>query len=716
MASQQAALQPGQPGFVPSRVQLEAFNRAFRRVLWPRTVYNEMRERHLRLNHWDVQAAIWSFLQEELEMLPPQSRPLNSLAGTIPPYLDDSAGPLRSTRDKIRSLIAAASLPAPTSSASTSNAPVSSTQKAVDDQYPPARLALLVRGMPRNPGNIEQERRDTARYLRETLVNRNQLRLKKLSISQAVLLMHLADWDIGQALGDWKNLDEALDRLHLHFDRMRSGEGTSPSSEVTINGKQERQSERLAILLAITTRPDWGSLQAFLADHRFDLVASIVDWYKAGIPVAPKPKKKAEGNKVCKDVFSNEIPLPNQQDVVAPNVDNLWAPERAFYRRVSEYTGGDDSIPPTPMREDDRDRAFGFLLHPDRHAPQPGNYHAESYFVTEAISKNRYFHKRFAQPAFKWPKIGAGYGNDNKPEEDVGDETKKVVFDFSNKDHVEKLSNWRRQDFSRTTGILTRTGAQHWQPVELAKLYKMVEAYYEEYISSHASPSDKPNWILPVSAGMLLQWTDALNEAFVGTRPGGGSAIRWERTSEGVGTQVRRTRPITEDFNIPEDKAWFAKKGAFHSHTEQRKLVLQGKDQLAEWDPEAERKKTSDATPAPATGKLGKQPLRVEDDTASDPNDSDATKERKAHTKRSRAVLVRQAEERRRKDAERRKQNAQDEPAVDDKEDVLSGPAFVSLVGEDAEEGNADDEQEEQEGPRSKTRKTPASGSDSTSK
>jgi hypothetical protein len=97
---------------VPTRVQLEAFNRAFRRVLWPRTVYNEMRERHLRLNHWDVEAAIWSFLQEELGMLPPQSRPLNSLAGTIPPYLHDSAGPLQSTKDRIRSLIAAAHLSA----------------------------------------------------------------------------------------------------------------------------------------------------------------------------------------------------------------------------------------------------------------------------------------------------------------------------------------------------------------------------------------------------------------------------------------------------------------------------------------------------------------------------------------------------------------------------------------------------------------------------
>ena len=589
---------------------------------------------------------------------------------------------------------------------------------SIDDDFPPVVMAQIVRNLPRIPQNPEQERRLAALLLRNTLMTHHG-RKARLSITEAILLCHLADWDLGVAVEDFENKDKALDRLHIHFDRMRSSEGTKPSRDIDINGAQERQSERLAILMSITTRTDWGSLQNFLAKEQFDLISALERWYKYGITVATT---KADKKKTSKDVFSNEIPLPFPADCVAdPQLnDGAWADEFGFYQQVADYDGDQNLIPLPPLREDDRHRVFGTLLFPDRTTLQRGNFHVEDYFVVEAINKNKYVHARFSKnefkkksggALFKWPKLGAGYGEDITPSDDEDDtdeeeKTKKkrktyVTFSFNDPQHLALLNNWRRQIFSRTTGVLMRAGSQQWQPVELAKLYQLVDDYWTEYVLDKGLEDDD---YLPVSRKKLEFWAEELDECFIGTCPGS-TAIRGDRTWEAVGTQLRRTFPIIDSFNIPEDKAWFVKKEKVvpKIRDQQRIIVAEGKTQLLTWDPEAERnKKEQKNTPEQQakTGKKVRKILPVVNDTLTDDNDSDATKERKAHSKRSRQKLKMESDARKKERADTR-QAVLDSGGSDDTsgdKDVLVAWNLRLVEGGaddgDGSDNDADDESE----------------------
>lgn len=545
------------------------------------------------------------------------------------------------------------------------------------DQFvPDGRARSLILDLPRMPHSIEQERLFAATQLRNYIWGRVQV---VVSPTQAVLLMHLAGWDYGRAVADFSSYDDALNRLHLEFDRMRSGEGRTISRDVAVNGAQERQSERLAILLSITHRPDWGSVQNFLVGCEFNLIAAIFKWFFYGIAVSTK---KPDQKKVRLDAYRNPLPLPSPLEVVPLPFDRNWAQEPDFYRRVLGSSVNDDSIAPPPLRMEDRCRAFGYLLFPDRSAIQPGAYHVEDYFVVEIIAKNRYVHSRFSKPEVKkgkgggkflWPKLAAGPNNSNAPDNNTNDTDNRVVFDFTNKEHVDLLNAWRRQIFARNTGVLVRPGSQEWQPIELALLYQLVEEFFEQYIATHGAPDD-PDWHLPCPRSKLEEFTDALNATFVGTQPG--TAIRGERTAEATQTQMRRIAPLCADFSVPEDRTWFAQKEKAQKdyRREQRKNVALGKELLPHWEPVHERLKTSasqQANAIPAKGMHGKKQLAIIDDAQSDPNDSDATRERKLHKKRARAVMIRQTQSRQKKTQERRRRAIEEGMEDDGDEDVF---------------------------------------------
>lgn len=77
--------------------------------------------------------------------------------------------------------------------------------------------------MPYSASNSEQGRRSATVVFHDELQGRPN-NFATLSASQSVLLLKLADWDIGQALDEWTGLDNAFYRLHIAFGRMRSPE------------------------------------------------------------------------------------------------------------------------------------------------------------------------------------------------------------------------------------------------------------------------------------------------------------------------------------------------------------------------------------------------------------------------------------------------------------------------------------------------------------
>jgi hypothetical protein len=118
--------------------------------------------------------------------------------------------------------------------------------------------------------NIEQERRDLALAFRVGIEEKHGV---LLSISEAVLLLHLADWDISLALAQFQSHEQARNRLRVAFDSLRI-----PTGDVN------EQSARIAAMLDICERADWFSIKLFLQKKQWDLVRSVIAWYREGIP------------------------------------------------------------------------------------------------------------------------------------------------------------------------------------------------------------------------------------------------------------------------------------------------------------------------------------------------------------------------------------------------------------------------------------------------
>jgi hypothetical protein len=104
-----------------------------------------------------------------------------------------------------------------------------------------------LRNLPFN-SYLEQERRDAALYLRQQ-VNADRAEDEQINLSavEAILLLHLANWDIARAVDEFTTHQGVLARLHVEFDSMRSNESINTFT-TDDRQRQERQDQRLALL------------------------------------------------------------------------------------------------------------------------------------------------------------------------------------------------------------------------------------------------------------------------------------------------------------------------------------------------------------------------------------------------------------------------------------------------------------------------------------
>lgn len=304
LAAGQARPGPGQPGFQPNQRQRVGYTEALRRLLGSHTVHNFLLQRHLVVNDWNVAAAFASYTAEH-----------TTRQGSNAPAQPGNAGAATSAAPN-----------APPFPATSSQNPAVPSTMVIDTQ-----TAVSFDLLPNQQQSIEQERRDTA------VVFRDQVRAMpsdaaRLSISEAILLLHLADWDLGKAVKDWRGLDDARDRLHVAFDRMRSPEGPDLPCLAEDRARMERQDERLAVLLDVTIRPDWRSVQEHLLANQFDLVAAVVRWFKTGIA---KVKKAKDQKLTRKDTRMNAMKMPSDDDVKPPQQvpDGQWPLSQPFSAR-----------------------------------------------------------------------------------------------------------------------------------------------------------------------------------------------------------------------------------------------------------------------------------------------------------------------------------------------------------------------------------------------
>ncbi|ETN46022.1 uncharacterized protein HMPREF1541_00205 [Cyphellophora europaea CBS 101466] len=574
---------PGQPGFLPTQRQRLAYERVLRRLLQPHVVHRHLMFRHLILNNWDVDAAHTSLLAEINQR--------RGLPGSVAPALPQA----------------------------TANNPVTPTDTN--------EAHRIIDDLPSETYH-EDERRAAAVKFRDLILSLPGAMRATLSISEAVLLLHLAGWDMHVAREEWRGHDDALNRLHVNFDRMRSPEGTKVIRKAS--GEQERQDERLALLIALTGRADWRSLQLFLQseDVQFNVVHAIVIWFRTGIGAA----RAKRDQKTRRDSLQQELPMPSAKSTFAPVPDNSWRQEAEFFRRVNDFDPANDNLVPLPpLREDNRGkRPFGFLIEPDRTPLQAGRYFAEEYFTVDYITGGKYKAVSFSRKEYKWPRL-----DDSSTDSEDKD---KPRYDFSKEDDIKKINAFRRQPFSRATGVLIRKGSQVWFPIENALLHQSLKNAFEKHQQAHGNSANAPKF--GVSDQLIQQLADGLNDAFVGTRPGATAAIRGERTAEAVATQSRRFFPNVEEFGIPMDSNWFNKKrkvSAEKYKANQREELKQGLATLVSWIVSKERTAQGHVDESAADGENYDAGIESDDD--------EATKERKRHDNRSLMKLIRENQE-----------------------------------------------------------------------
>jgi hypothetical protein len=485
--------------------------------------------------------------------------------------------------------------------------------------------------------DVEHERRDTAVSFRD-LVKKNMG--EDLAVSEAMLLLYLGDWDLARAVQHYQDMDDALDRLHINFDRMRSSEGTKITHGT--DDQQARHDERPAVLLDITARSDWVAIQNHLALHKYNLVAALVSWFKHGIAVAHGSGKD---RKTRMDVNRQPLPLPDAADTAAPGLDEEWAVERRFYRRVADFSS-EESVPLPVLREGPEEgkkgRFFGYLIRSDKSTVPVGNLNAGAFFLIEYIHKGRYKALRSTgRQHFRWQQLNDDQevsDENDQSDEPAQQEDHRDLFDFKNSTHVKLLNDWRRQVFRRVTGIITRQAVQVWTYIEHAFLYQLLQAYRAESVQHN---DQDPQATLQFTRQTYEEFADRLNEQFAGTIAPGATQVRQLCNPQAIETQARRFWPNVNDLKAARDNVWVARKSAGNNNKLEKlyqkhyERPAEGQRQLATWDLVARRVSNS----SESSGDVGSQSSTGFDHDV-DEDDSDATAERKRHETRSRKKLV----------------------------------------------------------------------------
>ena len=200
-------------------------------------------------------------------------------------------------------------------------------------------LALLRKSMlPFSSG--EQEHRDAALAFREAI---KELHSVTLSISETVLLLFLEGWDLGLALAAFTSHDVARRRLRYHFDGLR---------DLADVEDWIQESKCLQILTEITRRSDWFSLKIALERKNWNLVKTIISWFKKGIPVfkdsqIPREKKVYKDWGRRADRWGKPLEKPSDDSTTPANGDFTgWATDGDDFANANPNPN--DGEQPTP--------------------------------------------------------------------------------------------------------------------------------------------------------------------------------------------------------------------------------------------------------------------------------------------------------------------------------------------------------------------------------
>ena len=342
----------------------------------------------------------------------------------------------------------------------------------------------------------EQERRGLITTFRDLIEERHNVDLTR---AEAALWMVLHGMDPEIAFQEYTDLATMRQELHEQFDSLRLAANS-----------HEARSEALATLVTMTDRADWYSLQQCLERFDWNLSEAVEEWHANGIaPVKhadDRPGSKFKlgfGRRKVYGKISRPMPTP-QETRVGREAGRHWPPMlKSFCEDPADIQTPTDitTIIDQNGNRPPADTIRGALIRENRNTakwfcPDP------SKLFVEVIKNDKYFCNDFTNKNFKFPGRDADIPGDPR-----------VMFDWKNMAHLEKLNNWSRQYCERALGHKSprRASSQRFSPEEL----QMLVDFYEETLQSRlsdASAGTLPDSLLPF--GDSGQGMGSLCEAF----------------------------------------------------------------------------------------------------------------------------------------------------------------------------------------------------------
>ena len=381
--------------------------------------------------------------------------------------------------------------------------------------------------------STEQERRAAADII-PLLVNNGRSPENRLVLSraEAALILEVADGDLELVVKYMQDHDWAIQVLHHQYDKLRVPTGTDEE-------KQEMRDAMLAHLIHMTDRGDWWSVHEHLVAHKWNLVTAVAVWQKSGIPPVQHPKDKAintlsHGFGRRKIRSSNGMvlrPMPTLAEVTEyiSRTDVVWKDEPSQFTTVSDPgTTQQRTAWERQAKEARNKRPVSFIIHHDRYSAQKG-CPDDTKFTIEYIAAEKYRCQTFEHRAYFWPEFS-----------DSGDAARntKPLYDPGKQGDVDTLNNWRRENYSRITGITpVRGGGSEWSDEELGHLYDLFKEVFDELKAANGGKAPAK---FKVKDSKKAEWATQHEAKFPGTK----------RTASAMISMATRITRFCQDFGL----------------------------------------------------------------------------------------------------------------------------------------------------------------------
>ena len=396
---------------------------------------------------------------------------------------------------------------------------------------------------------MEHERRAAARVFLDR-INAGQAADQQTTMSsdEAILLLSMVAWDVQMAASRFE-VQRARRRLQRRFDHMRTlGEDTTGRGL----SEEEMQDERTALLLSITGRNDWYSVQSFLAEHGWNLPEAVAAWFRDGLP-PKKHRHDKTGYGRLTDRMREPYPMPSDAETTPDDSRDLsiWGNVREHYvddeEDENDEDSDDDEDPHNQIDQENRGkRPHGFVVNANRNPVQRG-HDDPSRFAIRYFSKGHDWMNIFKRKVFYFPDLKMPAPNPaDYPTDGTLDPRRKIPFDSYNQKHVDELNEWLRENYTRITGFNRRPRSQQWSEEEQERFIELHEAELQRLLQANPGQRRKKLCPFKVNAGLLDSWLKALNDEF---HPG--DAVK--RNGTALLTQRSRMRAIVKRYRVKRD-------------------------------------------------------------------------------------------------------------------------------------------------------------------